>query len=484
MSLKRKVAYNTLVQIVGKVVTTVISLFLVAALTRYLGVTGYGQYTTVFSYVAFFAVFADFGFFWIFIRELAKPDADTSKIASNILTLRTILGIVVYGLAFVVGFFIPQYYEFRWGIGITALASLFLALNFTYVGVFQNKLRMDKAALTDMIGRAVILVVTLYLIKSNLGLNAILWAYAFGNIVNFVISAWLGRIYVHFRPAFDFKYWKEIFWQALPMGIILVLNLIYFRVDTLILSLLKSSTDVGIYGPPYKVLEIMLFLPTIFMGNIFPIITRFYFEKNPRLNELIQKAFDFLFMMALPIIVGVIFAARPIIEAVAGVEFVNASTVQPFLGIPATSVLALQILIIAVGVSFLSHLFGYLAVAFGKQSKLVVPNIIFVVFNIGLNLILIPRFSYIGASIVTVLTESLVLVISWLIMSQYLKVNWNFRIFWKVVLASLFLGIFMYFAKGLNLLILLPTAVVVYVVSLLAVGGVNKRMVTDIISGK
>ena len=63
MSFTRKIALNTIVQIIGKVLTTLISLVLIAALTRYLGVSGYGQYTTIFAFTQFFAVLADFGFF-------------------------------------------------------------------------------------------------------------------------------------------------------------------------------------------------------------------------------------------------------------------------------------------------------------------------------------------------------------------------------------------------------------------------------------
>ena len=61
MSLTRGVAYNTTIQIVGKVITTIISLFIVAALTRYLGVAGFGQYTTIFAYTGFFGVLAVLG---------------------------------------------------------------------------------------------------------------------------------------------------------------------------------------------------------------------------------------------------------------------------------------------------------------------------------------------------------------------------------------------------------------------------------------
>lgn len=477
MSLTRKVAYNTIIQVIGKVITTLISLVLVAALTRYLGVAGYGQYTTIFAYVAFFGVLADFGFFWILVREIAKPNADVNRATSNVLTLRIVIGIIFYGLAALVALFIPQYADFRAGIAVTALASLFLALNSTYIGVFQNKLRMDKAALTDVIGRAIILCLTLYLIKLGLGLNAILWAYAIGNIINFFMSAILGQVYVNFRLTFDFPYWKELFWQALPMGIVLILSVIYFKIDTVMLSLLKTSTDVGIYGPPYKVLEIVLLLPVMFMGNVFPIITKYLYDKDERLTHALQKSFDFLIILGFPIIMGVIFTAPRIIKIVAGSEFLVTHTIPPFMGLPSTSPSALQILIIAAGLSFLTSLFGYLIIALGKQAKLIAPYIFLVFFNIGINLILIPKYSYMGAAVSTVLTEFLVLLFSWYIAHKYVDIKFKLNIVWQSLVATLVLSQFLYFfGEDIHLLILVPLSAILYGISLYLVGGINKDM--------
>ncbi|MEI6040026.1 MAG: flippase [Candidatus Berkelbacteria bacterium] len=477
MSLTRKVAFNTVVQIIGKGTTTVISLFLVAALTRYLGVAGYGEYTTIFAYLAFFGVLADFGFFWILVREIAKPDVDVNKAVSNILTLRTVVGVVIFGLGYLISFFIPQYSSIQSGIGIAAFSMLFLALNSTYVGVFQNKLRMDKATITDVVGRIIILIFTLFLIKQGYGLTMILWAYAIGNIVNLLLSAWLGRAYVKFRPAFDWAYWKQVIVQAWPMAVVLVLNLIYFRIDTLMLSLLKTSTDVGIYGPPYKVLEMILLLPSMFMGNIFPIMSRYIHTGDDRLRTTLQKSFDFLLMLALPVAILIIYAAEPIIRIVAGQDFVVAQTVPPVFGLASTSVLALQILIIAVCFSFLSIIFNYLVIALGKQAKLIWPNLIFVIFNLGLNWLLIPHFSYIGAALVTVLTEAIVLIFTWRIAYANMSTRLNFQILWKALLAGLVMGLFLIFiGSGVNWVLMCALACMIYVLILWFSRAINKDM--------
>ena len=481
MSYTRRVAYNTTIQIIGKVITTLISLFLVAALTRYLGVAGYGQYTTIFAFTQFFAVIADFGFFWFLVREISKPNAPQKKIVNNVLTFRTLIALFIFSLTFLIGFFIPQYHDIRYGIGIIAAASFWLTLNGTYVGIFQNRLRMDKAALTDVLGRLAILGGVFFLIGQGTDLNHILWAYFAGNMVNFFLSAYMGRIYVHFRPTFDFDYWREIFRETLPIFLVSVLALISFKIDTVMLSLMRSSIDVGIYGPPYKVVEILILLPGIFMGNVFPILTAYIYSKDLRLESAFQKSFDFLVVIAIPIVVGVIMTAQRIIRIVAGPEFVGIHTIPPVFGIPATSSFALQILIVAVGLAYLSHLFSYMIIALGKQTKMIVPNIIFVVFNVGLNLILIPKISYIGAAMVTILTEIIVVTIYWWLMRRYIDLKINIKTLLKVVLSGIILGLVLYFLRFLNLVYLVPIGIIVYIASLYLLKAVSKEMVVSLI---
>ncbi|MEK7142594.1 MAG: flippase [Patescibacteria group bacterium] len=484
MSFTRKVALNTIVQIIGKVLTTLISLVLIAALTRYLGVAGYGQYTTIFAFTQFFAVLADFGFFWFLVREISKPAAPLEKIANNVLTFRAFVALAFFAIAFLVGLLVPQYHDIRLGIGIIAAASFWMTLNGTYVGIFQNKLRMDKAALTDVWGRLVILGIVFWQIHIGTSLNQILWAYFLGNLFNFLASAMLGRIYLKFRLAFDFSYWREIFRECLPIAIVTILGLIYFKIDTVMLSLLRSPTDVGIYGPPYKIVEILVLFPAIFMGNVFPIVTGYIYAKDERLGNAYQKSFDFLLMMALPIVVGVIMTANRIIQLVAGDEFLSAQTISPVWGMQATSALSLQILIIAVGISFLSHLFGYLVIALGKQTKLIWPNLFLVLFNVILNLLLIPKISYIGAALTTVLTEILVIFLYSQVMRRYVSLKINFGILWKVLFASIILGLSLKLLEFLSLWFLVPLGIIVYFVSLWLVGGINKEMIREIIKIK
>ncbi|MBI2589815.1 flippase [Candidatus Berkelbacteria bacterium] len=484
MSLAQRVAANTLIQFIGRVVSTVTALVVVASLTRYLGVSAYGDYTTIFAYVSFFGVLADFGFFWIMLREISKEKANEAKIISNVLTLRTIFGILVFLIGFLIALLIPQYTEtIKLGIGVIAFAWLWLALNSTFVGVFQRHLRMDQAVLTDLLGRVVILLGVLWVIANQGDLIDILWMYVFGNGLNFLASLVLGRNFVRVQPKFDLAFWSQIIREAWPMGIVLILHVVYFKIDTVMLSLMQSSVDVGIYGAPYKILEVLLTIPAMFLGNVFPTLTQYLASQDERLPRLYQQAFDVLALIAFPLILGTVILAQPILEFVAGAEYVTTSTIT-WLSLPATGATALQILIIAVGISFFSQFFNYLLIAMGRQRSLILPNLIFVILNVGLNFGMIPILSYIGASLTTVATElAVALLLGWIVW-RAAKLRPAFCSLGKIVLSTLGMGVVTWWLREAPLALNLSASIITYGYLSILTGALPQNMLSLILKKK
>ena len=70
----KKIYTNTLAQIAGKVMTALISIFMIKILTNYLDVAGYGMYSKIYNYLSIFAVIADLGLYTITVRELSKHE--------------------------------------------------------------------------------------------------------------------------------------------------------------------------------------------------------------------------------------------------------------------------------------------------------------------------------------------------------------------------------------------------------------------------
>jgi len=474
MSYTKKVAYNTIVQIASKIIVTALSLISIGYLTRYLGVANYGAYTTIFTYVSFWAVLADFGFFWVLVREVSKPGSDGPKIFNNVITLKIIFAIIVFVICSVVAFLIPQYsWTIKIGISIIAISWFWNSLNSTYVGLFQSHLEMYKSAITEIIGRVVLLFGVILLIKGGRSLQEILWVYILANFVNFYCSLLWGSSLVKFKPRFDFDLWKLILIDSFPLAILSFVGLIHFKIDTVILSLIKGNLDVGIYGVPYKILEIVVMLPTMFVGNIFPIVTKYYHGKDPRLNLSIQRSFDFLCVSAFPVVTGLIVLAWPIINLIAGQEYLTSSTVSlGLINFPAPRIL--MILSFTIGLTFFITIFSNLLTVIGKQYKQVIPITVATAINVILNFILIPRYSYLAAALVNCFTNTIMLIWWYRLTKKYLHFNLNYFIVVKSFGAALVMSAVLLMFKNANIVILIILGAASYIVALYLFKGISK----------
>lgn len=468
MSNTKKVAFNTLVQLFGKLITAATSVLIIAYLTRYLGISGYGDYATIFAYLGIFGVFVDLGLFVTTVREISqKPDKEKT-ILGNMLGLRIVLGLIIFTLAYFIALTLPYSNIIKVGILIGAISHFIMSLNQVPLSSFQARLTMQKATFSDIVGRLVLLGLVIWFILAQFGFLYLVAAVTVGNLVVFVLNMFMFELQARVWPLFNLSAWKELLITALPMGVVIILATIYFRIDTVMLSVMKGSFDVGVYSAPYKILEVFLAVPSIFMSSVLPIMTKALNNNIDNARTIFRRSFDFLSIMALPLIVGTMVLATPVIVLVAGPEFVLSGPV-------------LKILILALGGSFLNSVMIYTIIAANQQRRLILPYTIAVVFNVVANFIVIPQYSYFGAAVTTVITEVLVLIASLYIVNKYLKLSPNWKVFGKALVASLIMGAAAFYIK-LHILWVVLIAICIYASLLLITKTINKQDLTTIFS--
>ena len=108
MNLYAKVAKNTLIQIIGKVISTLLGLLAIAMITRYLSPAGFGEYTTITTFLAFLAVIAVLGLTLVTAQMLCDPSYEESKSLNNLFGLRLVSAIVFISLAPLIVLFFPE----------------------------------------------------------------------------------------------------------------------------------------------------------------------------------------------------------------------------------------------------------------------------------------------------------------------------------------------------------------------------------------
>jgi O-antigen/teichoic acid export membrane protein len=436
MRLSAKIFYNTIIQIGGKVIATILGLAAVAIITRYLGLIGFGEYTTIVTFLSVFGVLADLGLTLVTTQMISQPGADEEKILNNLFTLRLVSALFFLALAPLTIFFFPYSRDVKIGVAVAVFSFLFVALNQIFVGLFQKKLRMDKVSIAEILGRLILVIGAVLAVKLDLGLLGVIFITVLASAVNFLLLFIFSSEFFRLRIRFDYQIWKEIIAKTWPLAITIAFNLIYLKADTLILSLIKDPAEVGIYGAAYKVIDVLITIPFMFAGIVLPILTMNWAGRNMEsFKRVLQKSFDFMMILGVPLAVGAQFLAKEIMVVVAGGDFAAAGSV-------------LKILVLAALAIFFGCIFSHAIIALDKQKKIIGAYLFTSLTALAGYLIFIPRFSYLGAAWVTVYSEFFIALAAFYLVYKYAGFFFNIKILFKSILASAVMASFLFFLPG------------------------------------
>lgn len=469
--LARKIAHNTIIQIIGKSINVLIGVFAISYLTRYLSPSGFGQYITVLTFLQIFGIFLDFGLSLVLLQEMGKDEANQNFIFSNILTLRIVLGFSIFIIAPAIALFFPYPNIVKWGIVLTSLAFFLNSLTQVYSAIFQKQMRMDKVVLAEAIGRILFFIFIILVIFVHGNLLLVLMASNINSLIFFGILAFAAKKYIKYKWQINWEYWKRIIKLSWPIGLTIVLNLIYFKADTLILSIFQPSVHIGFYGAPYKILEVITTLPHLILGLVLPIFTFYWFKKNKEeFKKIFQSMFNFFIVIGCLIIVLFTVEAKGIINFIAGPEYPVSTQI-------------LKILIWPTTVIFFSSLFNYGIIAIEKQRKVIKYFLITAIMSIIGYLIFIPKFTYFGAAYVTLAAEALIAVFSYLLIKKYTGWKIKFQILLKVLLISIITYLLLSVIK-IHFVIELIIGAAIYFVLLILFKVLNRELIKEVISYK
>lgn len=469
MFVARKIAYNVLVSSVSKILSTILALVSIGLITRYLGQDGFGEYATVLAFLSFFSAIADLGLYSTSTREISRPNADEKKIMGNIFTLRIIVSLVVLLLSPIVVLFFPYAPEVKVAIVIVAFSFLFSSSYQILNGVFQKNLAMDKVAFSELAGKIFQVLIIYAAIKLDLGFTWIIASLLFNMVLSFGMVYFWSKKYIQFKWQFDYRYWKVFLKESYPIGIASLITIIYFKIDTILLSVMKSSADVGIYGAAYKVIENITFFPAMIVGLIFPIMSKSVFSDRARFIDISNKTYKVFWLIITPLVVGTLFLADGIMNIIGGGGFSESGVV-------------LKILIFALVFIFFGNFGNAVLIAGNQQKKLMLILALVAIFNVTANLIFIGKYSYLAASFISVITEMLVVIGTFYVIGKNIKYFPTADKFISILISGGLMALFLYVFRDLNFFILGFLSVAVYIAALWIFKAVKTEEVMSIIS--
>ncbi len=351
----RSLAGNFSIQAVGRVLAVAIGLVSIGILTRSLGAEGFGAYTTAVTFLQLFGVVVDFGLTLTLIVMISEKNADEERIVGNIFALRMISGAILFAMAPVSILLFPWSTEIKMAVAVGALAYVLMGGATLLVGIFQKHQSMWRAAVAEVINRAILLLFIGAFAYLQFGVVAMVGASIVANLAWLIAMIKLAKPFVGVKFLVEWSVWKKVWSRSWPIAISIFFNLLYLKGDILFLAYFRDQVEVGYYGVAYRVIDVLTALPVMAMGLLLPGLVKQWTEgKKVEFRKQVANVFDIFMIAVIPIIVGAQAVSVDLALLIAGSGYEISGRV-------------LQFLIIAVLGVFLGALYGHLIVALNKQ---------------------------------------------------------------------------------------------------------------------
>lgn len=462
MSIGQKIASNTVTTVSGRILSSLLGFVSIAIMSRYLGKEGFGDYNIALVFLYIILAVSDLGLYSILSREISKPGSDEKKIIGGVLGLRLVSVILFFVFAFIVLYFLPYSQNVKIGVLLASPGFLFLSSKQLLMGVFQKHLKTIWFMIGEVIERGFQLALIGLFVFLHLPFIYFLIAVSISIFSGFAIDLFFARKIVGFKLSFDYDFSKSMLKKSWPLAVSSVLTLVYFKMDTFLLSLMKPSADVGIYSVAYKVFEGLLFFPAAFSGLMLPLLSNSAISDREQFKIYFKKAFDFILIIVFPIMIGGMVLSQKIAFLIGGKEFVASSV-------------PLKILMGALFFVFIGNLLGNAIIALDKQKKMVYIYALGMFISVTFNLIFIPKYSYMATSWATLVTEAAVNSAMFFIIIKELKYWPADGKFLRALLASLVMGAIIYLNLDWNIFVLMIMGGAIYFVLMFLLKGITRE---------
>lgn len=398
MAFYRKLATHTIYQIIARIVSSGISFLITVFIARHFGVSSYGDYAKVTAFISLFYLLADFGFNAVFLQQ----EENTERF-KDLFYLRLILSVVLIAIVNTLSLLLPYnnitgigFSPFvKLGIAIFSLTILTESILYSSFAIFQRKFIYTRFMWATILGSIATLGFVAIFSLLRLPFYWIFIGYVLGAILEAGTALFFTDEHL-FPVVLHISFIQKLAKETLPVALMLVFNLIYFRIDMLLLSLFKPSLDVGLYDISYRVFDFLIALPLFLSNVLYPMLIDS--EKNNRIEKSKVKEYVLSFV-GLGVLTAIPFwFLSPIIFLL----------IRPQL-LPA--IVPLRILLLSLPIFFATNILQWLLLARKQQQYLAYVYFFLTIVNVVLNVLFIPTYGYVASAIITGIGEGIVLLL-------------------------------------------------------------------------
>jgi polysaccharide transporter, PST family len=384
-----------------------LGVFIVIWIARYLGPGEFGIYNYAIALVAIFTAFASLGLDNIIVREIVRNPSKKNEILGTGFVLKFTASLITVGIISLIIFSIrPDDALTRTMVVILAGTMIFQSFDVIDFW-FQSQVQSKYTVISKNAAFLIISGVHIGLILSGAPLVAFAWS-RLGEIFLFAVFLIFFFYYTGSLPGnlqVNIDRAKDLIRNSWPLVLSGIMIMLYMRIDQVMLGEMIGVNSVGIYAAAIRLTEVWYFIPMAILISVFPTILETKSRDEKLYYRRLQRMYSLFTWMAITIAIIVTFIANPVIRILYGTDYSAASSVL--------------IITIWAGV------FVFQGLARGKW--LIAENLqnysywftgLGVIFNIILNLILIPKYHALGAAVATLLTQFIVVIPAPLLIKQ------------------------------------------------------------------
>lgn len=451
-SSKQTVAKNTFWLSISNFGGRLIKAGVVIYAARVLGTEGYGVFSYAITLAGFLTLFMDPGINGILMRDASRAsDEDRRKIFSTTFFIKICL---LIGGVLIIIFVAPSFSTLPGAKVLLPIVAIILALDTLrefFFSLIRSMEEMQKEAAIFLLTNLGILIFGFFFLYLATTAKSFTWGYVAGDAIGTVAALIVLR--GHFKNIFS-QFSPEligpIFKAAWPFAISGALGLLFTNTDILIISWMRSASDVGIYSAVIRIIQTFYLIPNIIQFATLPLIARLAKSDNEKFRTALERTLGMVFLASIPLAIGGIVFGTQIMALVFGAQYMAGG-------------LAFKILMATLLFDFPASIIINSLFAYDNQKSLVVSAGIGGAVNVGLDLLLIPRFGIAGSAVATLVAQA---VNNWYLWYAMKKIN-RFAVMGqlkKIIASSVVMGIFaiVLMTLGVNMIVNVILCTVVY----------------------
>ena len=429
----RRTFADIAVQIVGRIGNLALGVVVTLVIVRSLGASGFGAWSTIFAVSQIATNIGELGLSQIAVSRAASEPERASAWLGSLVSLRLMLSLPIAILSVVAVVLIAPTHEAKVA-GVLISCGLLLSAPSAIGAVFQLRVRNDiPTAILTL--NSVLWAIAVFAVAAASG-GILVFATAFVAVstltTSVTVAAALRLTKVRLRGTR--QHWGSLARVGVTVGAAGILITFYVKLDQILVLKFAGSRQAGLYGADYRILDQVQFIPASVMTTLFPLIASSHPHNLERVRKLLQSAAEYLTIASLPILAFTIVAAHSIVGLLFGKQFLAAA--------PALPILMAAFVFISFG-----YLTGGMVVILELQRRFLTYAALALIVNAVLNILLIPRYGFLAAAWITLVTELVVMSLTMHRILRGLEMTPRLGRLLRALMAAAFMGVIAWLAQ-------------------------------------